>query len=123
MSKGTFSCSLELVMIVQVEMSQDMNTATQLCTLSPFISWLHLPLVLILQILVAQHRIKSEAGRKKKKNKKKIETERKKEFKEEKNNGEREFRLRTRGPAGNVNVLSEKAEETKESKRRAMMRV
>lgn len=49
---------LELVMIVQLEMSHDIGTTTQLCTLLPFISGLHLPLVLVFSFSSAQNKVR-----------------------------------------------------------------
>lgn len=49
---------LELVMIVQLEMSHDIGTTTQLCTLLPLISGLHLPLVLVFSFSSAQNKVR-----------------------------------------------------------------
>lgn len=70
-------------MIVQVEMSHNIDMTTHLCTLSPFISGLHLPLVLILSNSSnspAQSKVRSRGEN----NDNDKSRERNKEFREEK---------------------------------------
>lgn len=68
-------------MIVQLEMSHDIDMTTHLCTPSPFISGLHLPLVLILSNSSgpAQSKVRRRGEYNNNKNR-----ERNKEFREEK---------------------------------------
>lgn len=49
---------LELVMIVQLEMSHNIGTTTQLCTHLPLISGLHLPLAWVFSFSSAQNKVR-----------------------------------------------------------------